>query len=223
MIALAHRIESALHACVAVESDDLADLTRIYESEVNLCLIHRQPEVPLSAFVTEYLGRSDEIELTIEVCFERFDFASLLPGCEDIFGYDAWWRDVARLSAAFCDLFEIERVGLRLRALDKPMCPRFHVDHVPCRLVCAYGGVGSQWLPDKSVDRTKLGSGAKGLPDEESGLIRDKAAIQTMPPYAVGLMKGTKWEGNEAHGAVHRSPKFPRDESRRLLLTLDML
>jgi hypothetical protein len=223
MTALAHRIESTLHACVAVESSNLADLARIYEPEFNLCLIHRQPEAPLSAFVTECLRRSDEIELAAEVRFERFDFASLLPGREDIFGYDAWWRDVARLAAAFCDLFEIERVGLRLRTLDRPMCPRFHVDHVSCRLVCTYGGIGTEWLPDECVDRAKLGPGAKGLPDEESGLMVDASAIRTMPAYAVGLMKGAKWEGNNEHGAVHRSPKLTPQQPRRLLLTLDML
>lgn len=223
MTTLAHRLEPASHVCVAVESDDLANLARIYEPEVNLCLIRRQPEEALRTFVAELLRRPLEIELATEVCFERFDFRALLPDYQDIPGYADWWRDVAQLTGAFCDLFETQRVGMRLRTLDRPMCPRFHVDHVPCRLVCTYGGIGTQWLPDDCVDRTKLGPGAKGLPDEESGLIRDKTAIQTMPPYAVGLMKGLKWEGHEEHGAVHRSPKLASAAPRRLLLTWDIL
>jgi hypothetical protein len=201
MAALAQRLEAVQNACVAVGSNDLADLASIYEPEVNLCLIHRQPEEPLRAFVTEYLRRPDEIDLAEVVQFEQFDFASLLPGCEENPGYVIWWQDVARLTSAFCDLFEIERVGLRLRTLDKPMCPRFHVDHVPCRLVCTYGGIGTEWLPDACVARSKLGPGAKGLPDEESGLILDETAICTMPAYGVALMKGDLWAGNEAHGA----------------------
>jgi hypothetical protein len=223
MPALAQCFESTTAGSVAVVSNELADLARIYEPEVNLCLIRRQPEEPLRTFVTELLRRPHEIELAAEVCFERFDFRALLPDFQDIPGHAAWWRDVARLAGAYCDLFETERVGLRLRTLDKPMCPRFHVDHVPCRLVCTYGGIGTEWLPDEYVDRAKLGPGAKGLPDEESGLILDETAIRSMPAYAVGLMKGAKWEGNEGHGVVHRSPKLAPSAPRRLLLTLDAL
>jgi hypothetical protein len=173
--------------------------------------------------VSELLRSLKDIEMAEDVRFEQFDFSSLLPSCQNISGHDAWWRDVARLTAAFCDLFETERVGLRLRTLDKPMCPRFHVDHVPCRLVCTYGGMGTQWLPDVHVDRTKLGPGSNGLPDEESGLILDPSTISTMPAYAVGLMKGAKWEGHEERGLVHRSPRLTSAEPRRLLLTLDIL
>ena len=64
----------------------------------------------------------------------------------------------------------------------------------------------------------RLGMGSCGLCDEESGLILDPDAVQTMPPYAIGLLKGSCWEGNELHGAVHRSPPIT---SPRLLLTLD--
>jgi hypothetical protein len=223
MTASAHRIEPAQNVSFAVQSNDLADLARIYEPGVSLCLIHRQPEEPLRRFVTELLRSPIEIELAEEIRFEHFDFGSLLPECKHISGHDDWWRDVARLTGAYCDLFESGRAGLRLRTLARPMCPRFHVDHVPARLVCTYGGVGTQWLPDDCVDRTKLGPGAQGLPDEESGLILDETAIHAMPPYAVGLMKGGKWEGNKGHGLVHRSPKPTPAEPRRLLLTLDLL
>ena len=56
----------------------------------------------------------------------------------------------------YCYLFELNEIGLSLRVLDKAMCPRFHVDHVPCRLITTYTGVTTQWLPHTSVDRSKL-------------------------------------------------------------------
>jgi hypothetical protein len=223
MSALASRLETAPSPRGAVESNDMADLARIHEPGVNLCLIHRQPEAPVRNFVTELLRLYPAIELAEELVFERFDFASLLSDFEGLHGHGQWWRDVALLTCACRDLFGVERVGLRLRTLDKPMCPRFHVDHVTCRLVCTYGGMGTEWLPDDCVDRSKLGPGAKGLPDSESGVILDETAIRVMPPYAVGLMKGARWEGNEAHGLVHRSPRCTPERPRRLLLTLDML
>jgi Protein of unknown function (DUF1826) len=122
----------------------------------------------------------------------------------------------------FSHLFELENVGLRFGMLDKAMCPKFHVDHVPCRLVCTYGGIGTEFLQDTFVNRAKLGSGSGGLSDDVSGLIKgDMDAISTMPAYGIGLLKGSKWEGNEQNGAVHRSPKLSEKSPRRLLLTLD--
>ncbi|MFI3185636.1 MAG: DUF1826 domain-containing protein, partial [Methylococcaceae bacterium] len=57
--------------------------------------------------------------------------------------------------------------------------------------------------------------------DEQSGLILDPDALYIMPAYAVGLLKGSAWEGNEQYGAVHRSPQVNQALPRRLLLTLD--
>lgn len=208
--------------CVAVESVDWADLARIYDTDVNLCVIHREPDEAVRTFIGRLLAGTRDIELAEAIAVADFDFGALLPEFRGLPGYPDWTRDLARLTEAYCELLGTERVGLRLRALDRPMCPRFHVDHVPCRLVCTYGGPGTEWLPDHRVDRSKLGPGAGGLPDACSGLILDDTAIRAMPPYAIGLMKGARWEGNEDHGAVHRSPALT-GRQRRLLLSMDAL
>ncbi len=83
--------------------------------------------------------------------------------------------------------------------------------------------MGTEWLPEYALNRHQLGMGSSGLPDAESGLIVDPTAIRKMPAYAVGLMKGESWEGNEGYGLVHRSPTPSTEQPRRLLLTLDML
>jgi hypothetical protein len=48
--------------------------------------------------------------------------------------------DVTWLVAAYTCLVGARRVGLRLRVLDGAMCPRFHVDNVPLRLLTTYAG-----------------------------------------------------------------------------------
>jgi hypothetical protein len=103
------------------------------------------------------------------------------------------------------------------------MCPRFHVDWVAARMICSYGGSGTEWLPENALDRSKLGMGSGGQPDVQSGLMTDPAAIKQMPVFAVGLMKGEHGEGNEGRGLAHRSPMPADAQPRRLLLTLDML
>jgi hypothetical protein len=139
--------------------------------------------------------------------FGRFHFSALVD-------------DVNELIDMFCCLFELNQVGLRMTVLREAMCPKFHVDHVPCRLVTTYGGIGTQWLPNNSVNREKLGIGSAGLSDQESGLYGNESDIRQMASADVALLKGEGWQGNQNAGLVHRSPAIPSGESR-LLLTLD--
>lgn len=67
--------------------------------------------------------------------------------------------DMAKVIEMFGFLFELEHVGLRVRTVDKAMCPRFHIDRVRCRFITSCGGQGTQWLAvaDTSVNRAWLG------------------------------------------------------------------
>lgn len=202
-------------------SDNLGDLAHIYQPAINLCIVERTVDNELKSFAEHLLKQANQISVVESIEFASFNFFSLLPQTAHLPGYRAFCQDIARLTALYCDLFELKRVGMRLRTLDHAMCPKFHVDSVTCRLVCTYGSVGTEWLHEASMDRRKLGSGSGGLSDERSGLIIDPEAIRTVPAYAIGLLKGSYWEGNEDYGAVHRSPKVKPDSPRRLLLTLD--
>ncbi len=130
-------------------------------------------------------------------------------------------KDVAELVDMFCYLLGIKRAGLRLAVLDKAMCPKFHVDRVPCRLITTYKGTGTEWLKHESVNRSKLGRGSHGKPDHESGLYQSPTDIEKLGCGDVALMKGELWENNEGAGLVHRSPAVD-DGIPRLLLSLDV-
>lgn len=208
----------------AIETDTLADLALIYQPDVNLCVARRRITPGLGSFVTRLLLGARHLENELRVGPGRPPVERLLPGdIQTLPGAEAWLTDVEYLVGLFRDLFEADDLGLRLRTLDKAMCPRFHVDRVPVRLVCTYGGPGTEWLPETAVNRDKLGHAACGQADEESGLMLDPGAIHAMPTFAVGLLKGELWEGNQGHGAVHRSPQPTPTQPRRLLLTLDLL
>ena len=122
----------------------------------------------------------------------------------------------------FCVLFDTQKVGLRLTVLDKAMCPRFHFDRVPCRLVSTFCGSGTEWIPNEKVNTHKLGHGSGGKPDEVSGLIQTSDDIERLECGDVALLKGDTWEGNEGAALVHRSPALNTDEPR-LLLTIDFV
>ena len=220
MIATAQHLITPLYS-QAYLSDNLADLAQIYQPAINLCVVQRQVDNELKSFIGHLLRLTTPISFVESIDFASFNFFSLLPQTGHLPGYRTFCKDVASLTALYCDLFELKRVGLRLRILDHAMCPKFHVDSVTCRLVCTYGGVGTEWLEEAHIDRRKLGVGSGGLKDECSDLIMDADAIKTIPAYAIGLLKGSCWEGNEQHGAVHRSPKLTHNSPKRLLLTLD--
>jgi hypothetical protein len=206
-------------ACVSYQ---LSDLTEIYQSDVNVCIVNRTFDEEINHFVKALFDEPLHVSVVESLNIDKFNFENLLPQAKQLRGYAEFHQDIEHLVAVFSELFELETVGLRLQLLKNAMCPKFHVDHVPCRLVCTYGGLGTEWLEDCYLDRTKLGTGSNGLSDDKSGLIRaDLDVINTMSTGAIGLLKGSKWEGNEQNGAVHRSPKVTENLPYRLLLTLD--
>ncbi len=194
-------------------------LTDIYQEDKNIVVWRRilSPELVLG--LQQHLREHSSIRLSMVVSPDRA--ADMLN--------EAFFRvrcrqelvaTLAQLVDMFCCLFEQERVGLRLTTLDQAMCPRFHVDKVPCRLVTTLTGSGTQWLPEDGLNRSRLGAGSAGLPDERSGLFESTEDIRQLTVGDVALLKGERWAGNENRGLVHRSPPVVSAE-KRLLLTLD--
>ncbi|WP_068830483.1 DUF1826 domain-containing protein [Pseudomonas sp. BMS12] len=192
-------------------------LTEVLHDGVNLALWQRRLAPQVTDFAQVLLAQPLEVSETLQIEIgtdEALRMPPLLAVQADLHGHAAFVADVVWLVEAFACLLDARRVGLRLRSLAKPMCPRFHVDHVPLRLISTYAGVASEWLPEGGMDRRRLGD-AQAEP-------RDAGRIQQMEAGWVALAKGEKWLGNEGAGLIHRSPAPPAGE-RRLLLTLDWL
>jgi len=143
-----------------IQGDTPAVLTDILEDGVNLAVWQRQLPLHIAEFgallvaLNEPLAESLVIELGTEDTEPNLqDFAS---SCRDLEGYEGFIADVSWLVSAFACLLGAKRIGVRLRLLDKAMCPRFHVDHVPVRLITTYAGIGSQWLREGVMDRRQL-------------------------------------------------------------------
>ncbi|NRF13330.1 DUF1826 domain-containing protein [Vibrio coralliilyticus] len=190
----------------------------IYQDEVNIVIWRRHFDQAfvddVSQFVAANPNLSKSLTLSPESAYEALDYATDGTAPKKLL------ENMAELVDMFCYLFDIEQAGLRLATLSGAMCPRFHVDQVPCRLVTTYHGVATQWLPNHVLDRTKLGRGANGQPDSVSGLYHQESDIQQLVCGDVALLKGGRWEGNEETGLVHRSPSNVSDQPR-LLMTLD--
>lgn len=190
-------------------------LTDIYKEEINIAIWQRQKQFSVKEFLALNPTFQKEMILTPQDAFSRVS-ESFNNNMSEVS------EDIAGLVDMFCYLFELKQVGMRLKVLDKAMCPKFHVDKVPCRLVTTYQGTATEWLPHELVDQTKLGWGCNGLADCESGLYKSESDIQQLNCGDVALIKGTLWEGNENAALVHRSPELIANE-KRLILTLDFM
>jgi len=194
-------------------------LAEIYQPSVNFAIWQRQLNNNVSHYVQWLINNTaiSGIRSVAPLHEVKNEILSRLP---EHIGQVAFADDVYLLVEMFADLFNLDRVGIRLNILDTTMCPRFHTDHLPCRLISTYIGSGTEWLPNSAVDRRKSGHGAGGLPDKVSGIYTQPESIQQLNPGDVALMKGTGWDGSEDSAIVHRSPALSTGE-KRLILTLD--
>ena len=196
-------------------------MTSIYEENCNIAIWKRQlPEAFVSSIESSFTTQPPlTYSIVVNATSVEKDIEQIVLDRE----YGAQLREYIKQTVdMFCCLFEGSRVGLRLSTLNKAMCPRFHVDRVPCRLITTFCGKGTEWLAHKNVNRSKLGHGNGGKPDDKSGLFNNSGDINTLACGDVALLKGETWEGNEGAGLVHRSPPLKSNESR-LLMTLDFI
>ncbi|WP_233440449.1 DUF1826 domain-containing protein [Modicisalibacter coralii] len=204
----------AEHWAIDQESDVLP---RIFEDGITIAVMQRALSTTLQAGIDAqcrtahawqiaWWGDPGEDALRQEL-FDRLPAPRLA---------EALVEDVTTLATAMGCLFATDTVGVRLRLLDAAMCPRFHCDNLPVRLVTTYSGPGSEWLPDHAVERAGLGAPRPDKPD----VVADAAAIERLRAGDLALLKGSGWVGNEQRGLVHRSPALAPGQ-KRLMLSID--
>jgi hypothetical protein len=195
--------------------------TDIYQEDTNIVIWKREVSSELTTAINHFLKHHTKktavlavtAKSTHHVLCDTFGESNIMTALSD---------DITLLVDMFCCLFDLECAGLRLTVLDRAMCPRFHVDRIPCRLVTTYQGIATEWLNHSVIDRSKLGAGSQGKNDDESGLFKSLQDINRLSEGDVALLKGENWDETQGAGLVHRSPAVSTGECR-LLLTLDFI
>ena len=203
------------------EGNNLDTLGDIYQEDTNMVIWKRELDNVIQKAANVIIDTNPSLEIS-RVVSPDDTYAEIRNALGFSENASIISKDVSNLVDMFCTLFDLKQVGLRLAVLDRAMCPRFHVDRVPCRLLTTYLGVATEWLPHHNADRSRLGIGNQGKPDEESGIMNSDKDIKYLNQGDVALLKGEAWEGNEGSGLIHRSPKLNLN-SRRLLLTIDFI
>ncbi|TVP53334.1 MAG: DUF1826 domain-containing protein [Halomonas sp.] len=197
-------------------ASEISVLPRIFEGEINIAIMRRRLPADVALSVAAQCQTSRSWQFAWLGQPDQSLKADLLKRLPQPDAAEALIDDIASVAEATAYLFNTETVGIRLRLLNAAMCPRFHCDNLPVRLVSTYMGPGSEWLPEYAINREGLGAPHPNRPE----IVRDEAAIQSMAAGDIALIKGSGWIGNEHHGLVHRSPALAEGE-KRLLLTID--
>lgn len=188
--------------------DNLVNIfTDIYQEDVNMVNWQRDLSPTVTQEVQQLINTDQEIKQTRFIELNDLDnqLLNLFTNSQNLSHLTA---DLKTLIEMFACLFEIDKVGLRFVRLNHAMCPKFHVDRVPCRLITTYFGEATQYIPNHAVTR------------QETGLEANLEYIEQLSCGDVALLKGETWPNNEHCGLVHRSPGVAENESR-MVLTLD--
>ena len=184
---------------------DPGDLVQVLEPGAQLCVWQRH-EVPLRV---EGLAGQDGLvgKHTLEVLKSgQSPTLATLRGGQ---ARSVLTADLAMLGELLCDLVGSPSFGLRVAHVSHAMCPGWHIDKVTMRIVCTYGGPGTEWLQDQTVARCAL---------------RDVTGKHISANVGdVVFLKGSGWPGNEHFGAIHRSPELSTGAGPRTVVTLDPL
>lgn len=192
---------------ISRQDNEPSVLPRIYEPDCQLAIWQRPLPVIAGDYALE-LNRHHHVINMRELLAPADVSAMLSTRLPSLPGRDELATDVQQLAEMFACLFDLNRIGLRLASLQTAMCPRFHVDRVPCRLVTTYSGPGTHWLDAVQRDQWLNAAG------------EEPAQWQRLLPGEVALMKGDGWQDNDGRGLWHRSPPVPTGY-RRWFLSLD--
>lgn len=196
--------------------DHVSELCEVFEDDANVVSLSRRLDPELVAEARGALAHPFRVVTTASPSDGVDALAAQMPGLPRIAADIFFWTEV------LADITGCDLVGVRLARVEAAMCPRFHVDRVVVRIVSAFAGLGTEYLAEEDVDRRWLGRGSLDVGDESSGLLQESAQVRRAETGDVVLLKGEGWPGNQGRGAVHRSPSASRS-APRLVMTLDPL
>ena len=196
-------------------------LSNIFKNDKNITIWKRELDTLIIDGAKNILKKNSQLQFSETVNPKNVEKKLSDIICSSI-NADTLFEDVSKVVIIFCSLFNVKNAWLRLDAVDGPMCPRFHVDNVKCRLVSTYFGPGTEWLPNHLVNRDRLGHGNYGDSDEKSGLFLQNTNIKQLGIGDIGLLKGESWNNNQGNGLVHRSPQ-KKGDYKRLYMTIDFV
>ena len=89
---------------------------------------------------------------------------------------DAFWEDVYRITLDFLSFSERGEGSVHLSTITNNACTKYHTDGYSLRLFTTYFGAGTEWLPERAVNRVGLGT-------SNEKIVKDPTLVQQMATY----------------------------------------
>ena len=192
---------------------ELGDFAAIYDEDVEIVSVTRPQARTCDALAKRFIRSRQAPRLRwVQDADDPEAPARELPATIDPEVHTALLDQITEASEMLGELVHCERVGVRLETLSAPMCPRFHVDHVPCRMLITLSGSGTEWIPNSDVDWDVFAD-----LETMATPVQANRQVRQLTTGHWSLLKGGAW--NDCFGGVvHRSP---HGVGERLLLALD--
>lgn len=180
------------------EAARLQDLIHFPQRSEHLGLFPRPSPMAAEDFFAQLLQNPVSIAGNIRQSHLEEDIQALLAEtvCSDLQQasfYKIWVRDMVQISDIFCQIQKTDLTGFCLST--RRGCHKYHVDHVPLRLLVTYIGAGTEWLPEAAADRQAF---ANKEPADK--IVKDPSARQFMSPWDIAIFRGGP------DGLLHRTP-----------------
>ena len=197
----------------SIISAEVNDFFEIHSQNIELISIKNPDLDEIEVLSKEIINSAKELELRwVQDINDLGYIENSLPASLSSDQKNMLIDQISKSSKILGTILKCSKFTVRLAKLRSPMCPLFHVDQIPCRLLISLYGNGTEWIENDMVDwEILLDRHNMNVPLNEHGKIRQMSTGNWC------FLKGGKWQSN-FHGVVHRSP---HEISDRLLLSLD--
>ncbi len=197
--------EQASHVKSDFHPSVLAD---IYQENCNLAAWHRTLSYELNGDIKELI--SNKALFNYRTVIKPDEISEWLTNQWSDINCPHLIADIQNLVTMYADLFDVDKIGLRLELVNKTVCPYFHVDKVVSRLVTTYHGPATEWLREDNTNHEALEQ------RRYADIVRDEKQLRQAMVGDVMVFKGESWQNSRVEPIVHRSPQCPSHQ-RRLL------
>ena len=125
----------------SVFSNKLSDFADIYSDDIEIIGIDRPNFDRIKTLAREFIETKEDLKIQWAQAINDTDSPNnILPMSIDSDLRSLITDQISESSEMLGELLGCNQVGVRLATLRSPMCPLFHVDQIPCRLLITLCG-----------------------------------------------------------------------------------
>lgn len=200
-------------------SDSWSERNAILKPDVNLFCWKRNDDLQIHHYLEKVIEEDKEPISFFTDTNDLEKWISELRGIwdgENSKEGDAFWDDVFIVVRDFLAFSTNQSGTVLLKVIHSNQCTKFHTDGYSLRLFTTYYGKGTEWLPERALNRWALGK-------TNEKIVKNPSKIQQMETFEVGILKGELPNSvNPTPGIVHRSPEIEHTGEIRVILRVDI-